>query len=144
GSNQTPASFLGAPVNTGRLSPDERWLAYTSPESGRSEVYIVPFPKASRRWPVSTAGGTQPRWRRDGKELFYAGRDNRLMAVTIEATANDLKIGEPQPLFEARPVGARSFYDVSPDGRFLVNVVRADSASPSITLVQNWTAALKP
>jgi Tol biopolymer transport system component len=144
GQNQKPVRFLGPPVNTGRLSPDERWLAYTSPESGRSEVYVVPFPMASRRWPVSTAGGTQPRWRRDGKELFYAGRDNRLMAVTIDASGRDLKIGEPQPLFEARPVGARSFYDVSPDGRFLVNVVRADSASPSITLVQNWTAALKP
>src|SRR4030095_9175098 len=99
---------------------------------------------APRRWQVSTAGGTQPRWRHDSKELYYAGRDNRLMAVRVEGEGTALEINTPEPLFEARQVGSRSFYDVSADGRFLVNTLRGDSTSPSITLGQNWPAALKP
>ena len=145
GPNTKPTPFIGSPANAGRISPDGRWVAYASAESGRPEVSVVSFPNASRRIQASTTGGTQPRWRRDGRELFYAGRDNRLMAVSVTASDHDLKLEAPRPLFEARPVGSRSFYDVTADGsRFLVNALRGDSASPSITIVQNWTAALKP
>ena len=145
GPNAKPMSFIGSPASPGRMSPDGRWVAYYSGESGRNEVSVVSFPNASHRIQASTTGGTLPRWRRDGRELFYAGRDNRLMAVAVTASDNDLKLETPRPLFEARPVGSRSFYDVTGDGsRFLVNALRADSASPSITIVQNWTASLKP
>ena len=79
------------------------------------------------------------------QEIFYAARDNRLMAVTVEGDQSALEVGPARPLFEARPVGPRSFYDVSPDGkRFLVNSLRSESLSSSITIVQNWATALKP
>jgi serine/threonine protein kinase len=145
GASTKPSPFIATPASPGRLSPDGRWVAYYSAESGRNEVYVVPFPMASRKWQVSTNGGMLPRWRADGRELFYAGRDNRLMAVTVEPNGGDLQIGTPRALFEARPVGTRSFFDVARDGmRFLVNMVRGESATPSITVVQNWDAALAP
>ena len=140
-----PTTFLRTPVGPGRFSPDGRWVAYYSAESGRSEVYVVPFPVASRRWQVSSAGGTLSRWRRDGKELFYMARDNRLMAVTVESHGSEFEAGPPRPLLEARPVGPRSFYDVSADGqRFLVNSLGSEGLSSSITIAQNWSVALKP
>ena len=141
---QRPASLLDGFANAGRVAPIGRWLAYHSGESGVPEVYVVPFPVPSRRWQVSSAGGTSPRWRGDGKEIFYASRDNRLMAVATEEHEGVLTPGTPRALFEARPVGPRSFYAVSPDGqRFLVNSLQGDGRS-SITLVQNWSAALNP
>ncbi|PWT80415.1 MAG: hypothetical protein C5B57_12315, partial [Blastocatellia bacterium] len=139
-----PTQFLHT-VGPGRLSPDGRLVAYSSTESGRSEIYVVPFPIASRKWQVSSSGGNLSRWRNDGKELFYAARDNKVMAVTVDGHQSGLALGPPRPLFEARPVGPRSFYDVSPDGqRFLVNSLRNEGLSTSIAIVQNWDAALKP
>jgi Tol biopolymer transport system component len=140
-----PALFLGSPVGPGKLSPNGRFVAYASAESGRSEIYVVPFPVASRKWQISGAGGNLPRWRRDGKEIFYAASDNRVMAVAVDGDRPALEVGPARPLFEARPVGLRSFFDVSADGRrFLVNSLRGESLSSSITILQNWNAALKP
>jgi Tol biopolymer transport system component len=137
-----PVTILPSPVGPGRLSPDGRWLAYSSAESGRSEIYVVPYPSLSRRWQVSTAGGSLPRWRRDGRELLYAGRDNRLMSVPLTDEGRALAVGEAQPLFELRPVGPRSFFDVSADGRrFLVNVLAGEGLSSTIAVVQNWLVA---
>ena len=114
-------------------------------ESGRSEIYVVPFPVASRKWQLSSAGGTLPRWRRDGKELFYAARDNRIMAVPLDSDRPTLDVGPARPLFDARPVGPRNFFDVSADGRrFLVNSVLSESLSSSIAIVQHWTTAATP
>ena len=94
---------------------------------------------------MSSAGGSLARWRRDGREVFYAGRDNRLMAVSVGGEGRELDIGPARPLFDARPVGPRSFFDVSPDGqRFLVNRLRGESLSSSIALVQNWDTAKEP
>ncbi len=139
-----PARILNGFANAGRFAPDGRWLAYHSAESGQPEVYVVPFPSASSRWQVSSTGGSLPRWRADSREIFYAGRDNRLMAVAVEAPGAELMAGPPRPLFEARPVGPRSFYAVSPDAqRFLVNSLQGGGQS-SITVVQNWSTALKP
>jgi Tol biopolymer transport system component len=95
-----------------QISPDERWLAYTSVESGRSEIYVVPFSPAANadakpvagKWTVSTAGGTQPRWRGDGKELFYVAPDGKLMAVEIKANVTGFDRGAPQALFDLRSV----------------------------------------
>jgi len=138
-SEDGPKTVLDIPVNQGRLSPDGKWLAYYSAESGRFEVYVVPFPSASQRWAVSSAGGSLPRWTGDGREILYAGRDNRLMAVPVEPEGPGLKVGIPRPLFEARPVGPRSFFAVSPDGtRLLVNALQGESRSTAITVVQQW------
>jgi Tol biopolymer transport system component len=142
---ESSTGFVGPPANPVRLSGDGRWAAYSSTESGRSEVYVVAFPKPSEKWQLSNAGGSLPQWRGDGREVFYAGRDNRLMAVSLEMRGSDLQVLAPQALFDVRPVGPRSFFDVMPDGqRFLVNSRRTDSLSSSITLLQNWTRLTPP
>ena len=118
---------------------------YYSNESGRSEVYVVSFPKPSEKWQLSSAGGSLPQWRGDGREVIYVGRDNRLMAVPIEVRGSGLDVGGPDPLFDTRPVGPRSFFDVAADGqRFLINSRRSDSLSSSITLLQNWPRLTLP
>jgi Tol biopolymer transport system component len=141
-----------------QISPDERWLAYTSVESGRPEIYVVPFTLAAKpdskpvagKWTVSRAGGTQPRWRGDGKELFYVAPDGKLMAVEIKATAAAFDHGAPQALFglhsEIQPLStASSGYVVAPDGkRFLVVTGPSVAAqAPPLTVVVNWLAAVK-
>jgi serine/threonine protein kinase/Tol biopolymer transport system component len=127
------------------LSPDGRWLAYVSSESGHPEVYIVPFLHGGGKWIVSTGGGAWPRWRRDGKELFYRGLDNKIMSAEIANQGAGLVIGKVQALFQAYPaphIGRA--YAVSADGKkFLVVSQGARTASESLTLVTNWPALLK-
>ena len=102
-----------------RLSPDGRWLAYVSGQTGREEIYVVSLSRAGRPLPVSPAGGRSPRWRGDSRELFYVDNDFRLMSVSV-STADGLSTGEPRALFA---LGGALPYEVSPDGqRFLVNV----------------------
>jgi Tol biopolymer transport system component len=94
-------SFLQTEFNEtmAQLSPDSHWMAYTSDQSGRREVYVRPFPRAEGEWTISVAGGEQPRWRGDGKELFFVAEDGKMMAVPVKASAG------PKPRFEAgRPV----------------------------------------
>jgi eukaryotic-like serine/threonine-protein kinase len=129
----------------GQFSPDGRWIAYESDESGRFEVYVQPFPGAGPKHPISTSGGAQVRWSRNGKELFYIALDNRLMAVPIRLDAEHqmLAADAPIPLFMTH-VGAaanvlRQQYVVSPDGqRFLMNTIKEDASTSPITIVQNW------
>ncbi len=135
-----------------QVSPDGRWLAYTTDESGRFEVYVQSFPAPSGggKWQISKDGGSFPRWRRDGRELFYYALDERLMAVPVRS-ATGFAVGDAMPLFEVHllngPANAprsRHQYDVARDGqRFLVNVPLEDAAASSITVVLNWTAGLK-
>jgi Tol biopolymer transport system component len=138
----------------GQFSPDGRWLAYQSNESGPMQIYVRPFPGLGDKWQVSTAGGSQPRWRPDGKELFYIAPDARLIAVQIAVGANRqiLEVGAPVPLFATRlasgsniPGGTLSKpqYAVASDGRFLMNVGVEGATVPPITVVLNWDAALK-
>jgi len=126
-----------------QFSPDGRWLAYSSDESGRREVYLRQFHGNGSRLQVSAAGGSYPRWRRDGRELFYVSA-NRMMATSIalgEATAT---IGLPMELFPARPFDgfARYFYDVGPDGRFLLAAIPERSETTELTLLINWPTLL--
>lgn len=137
----------------GQFSPDGRWVAYQSNASGSTEIYVRPFPKAGGEWQVSTSGGTQPRWRLDGKELFYVAADGRLMAAPIAAGTDrqTLDPGAPMPLFQTRlatganiPLGALSTaqYAVASDGRFLMNVAVNDTTASPITVVLNWDAEM--
>jgi hypothetical protein len=127
----------------GGFSPDGRWLAYASNESGRFEIYVKPFPEPGGKWQVSTGGGLEPRWRGDGKELFYLAPDDKVMAVEV-GTGAAFEAGTPQALFVTSLKNASgSHYDVTPDGqRFLLNRPIGEESSPPITLVQNWTAFL--
>jgi eukaryotic-like serine/threonine-protein kinase len=131
-------------VAQGRLSPDGRWMAYTSMESMTPEGYVRPFPSSDRRFAVSTNGGTHPRWRADGREIFYLGRDGNLMAAPVQP-GPDLQVGAPVPLFALLPVGypGRSDYAVTKDGqRFLVNRRTGPEISYSITVMIDWLQTL--
>jgi serine/threonine-protein kinase len=126
----------------GHLSPDGRWISYNSNVSGRSEIYVRPFPGPGAPSQISTAGGSTSRWRQDGSELYYVSLDGKLMAVPITTKGATLEPGTPVPLFQIRSeLGAgvvRGQYAVAPDGRFLVNVTTGDSTTFPITLLLNW------
>jgi len=129
--------------HAGRFSPDGHWVSFCSDESGRNEVYVQAFPGPGSVTQVSSGGCTLALWRRDGKELFYVGLTNRLMAVPITLTGSTVKAGAATELFELPPLGqSNSEFDVSADGqRFLVNVLVEDP-SP-ITIILNWAARKK-
>ena len=132
----------------GQFSPDGRWGAYASNESGRYEIYVQPYPADGGKWQVSTDGGIQPRWRADGKELFYLTADDRVMAAEIEA-GETFRAGVPHMLLRAP--GVNQFlpdtlfhFDVSRDGqRFLIDVAAEESEQSPVTIVLNWQADLE-
>jgi Tol biopolymer transport system component len=129
----------------GHFSPDGRWLAYVSNESGRNEVYIQSFPPSGGKWQVSTAGGAQPHWRHDGQELFYITPDRKLMAVNVQL-GQTFAVGAPTPLFQTKVARyeAPNRYAVSNDGqRFLINTTVEEASETPITVVLNWTSTLK-
>jgi Tol biopolymer transport system component len=139
--------FLATPAEEmhGNFSQDGHFVAYTSNESGRFEVYVQTFPLSDRKWQVSINGGYEPRWRADGREIYYLSEDRKLMAVRLAAGP---KFEAPVRLFQTRvAVGVnpnRTHYVPSRDGkRFLVNTLSGDPAPTPITVVLNWTAALK-
>ena len=121
-----------------KLSPDGRFVAYQSDESGRFEVYVRPFPEGDGKWPVSRSGGEDPRWSRDGKELFYVEGDT-LVAVAVE-TAPGFSAGEASRLFSDLSLQQGNYpnYDVSPDGQRFVTVESVGNATAAIHVVQNW------
>jgi serine/threonine protein kinase len=145
-----PTSFLSGPygVSHGQFSPDGRWVAYSSNETGKWEIYVAPFPGPGGNWKVSTAGGSEPRWRRDGKELFYVAPDGTIMTADVQEGPT-FEANLARPLFRVRrrehiSSGDLFSYDVSPDGqRFLVNTDVGEVASNPLTVVLNWTSGLK-
>jgi serine/threonine protein kinase len=160
GEERKPFVFLQTEFQEARavFSPDGRWIAYQSNESGRDEIYIRPFldpdvkpiPTGrdirSGRWQVSTNGGTHARWRRDGKELFYLGSDDKIMAVEIKLGSTTVYVGAVRPLFQISPFrgASRDLYDATADGqRFLVATPGGEEIPSPITLVVNWQAEVK-
>lgn len=131
----------------GQFSPDVRWVAYSSNESGSPEIYVQPFPGSGGKVRISTNGGTQPRWRHDGKEIFFIGPDNSLMSAPIKLSQDGSAIepGTPLPLFHTRLVattyatGGKQQYTVSRDGqRFLLIASQEEAAQSPITVLLNW------
>jgi hypothetical protein len=127
-------------------------MAYTSDKSGQPEVYVRPFPSGEGETRISIAGGEQPRWREDGKELFFVGGDGKMTVVAVKAVAGtkrSFEAGSLQPLFEAHliqsPANLVLQYDVTADGkRFLLATTAGGSTSaPTLTAVANWDAGLK-
>jgi hypothetical protein len=116
---------------------------FASDESKRNEIYVAPYPGPGRTWLISTAGGDQPLWRSDGKEIFYIAPDNRIMAAEVSSKGDVLEVVAVRPLFGPIVVLQSHAYDVSADGqRFLVRTV-AQQGDAALTLVQNWNAGLK-
>ena len=152
-----PMPFVHSEFNEGhgQLSPDSRWMAYVSDVSGQPEVYVQPFPSADNELRISTAGGQQPRWRGDGKELFYQAPDGKLMAVAVNVTPGpkpSLQVGVPIALFDTHfSSGIQNYfnYDATADGkRFLVTTSPSTASSsgpsvPPLTVRVNWNAAPK-
>jgi eukaryotic-like serine/threonine-protein kinase len=134
----TPFAEQGA-----ELSPDGRWIVYQSNESGQSEIYVRDFPDATRKWLISSGGGTMPSWRADGREMFYISSEGKMMAVSIRA-AEELEAAAPVELFDA---GVRMHpvrqYDVAPDGsRFVINRLDDVPVQP-LTLITDWLIRAK-
>jgi Tol biopolymer transport system component len=145
--------FLRSEFNEyeGQLSPDSHWMAYTSDANGQPEVYVRLFPEGEGQTKISVAGGEQPRWRGDGKELFFVGANGKMMAVAVKATAGprpSFEAGVPEGLFPtklARPTNPLFEYDVTADGkRFLLDTVASGlTSAPPLTVEVNWDAGLK-
>jgi len=144
------ANFPAVPAHfapdEGQFSPDGKWIAFRSFESSQPEIYVAPFQTTGRTLLVSAGGGSQPRWRRDGSELFYIRADGTLMVVPILRSAGqDLEVGPATPLFRTHLANVSSpkpQYAVSQDGQRFLMAVAVDATSAPITVVQNWTASL--
>ena len=148
GGKKVPFLVTKASERNGQISPDGRCVAYASNETGDWEIYVTTFPNAVGKWQVSRGGGTEPRWRGDGKEIFYIGPKGTLTAVEV-STEGTFSSGGPSPLFQAHgraPVSVSDLftYDVAKDGkRFLVNrYVKPDHVQP-LTVVLNATTESK-
>ncbi len=140
-----PVLEMAFHLNEPQLSPDDRWLAYASEESGRWEVYAQPFRGTGERVRISVEGGGQPRWRGDGRELFYLSSEGQLMAVDVQRTERGLDVGLPHALFDAGPFTAFfNTYAVSGDGqRFLVKTYPDGVSREKLHVVTNWTSLIE-
>jgi eukaryotic-like serine/threonine-protein kinase len=134
----------------GRFSPDSNWVAYTSNESGREEVYVQSFPPSGAKFLISTGGGREPQWRKNGTELFYISENRTLMAVPLQlasSASKPVQVGQPKPLFRVPVLDTfivgRS-YEVGNDGqRFLMPALASGTTAPPLTVVLNWQTQLK-
>jgi Tol biopolymer transport system component len=127
---------------SGRLSPDGRWIAYASNETNRFEVFVQPFPTIGAKWQISQAGGHQPQWSRDGRELYYVTPDRRIIAVSVNASGGTFVPGRQTVVAETRITGWErnaqgSQYAFFPDGQRVIVIDAADVVRP-ISLVLNW------
>jgi Tol biopolymer transport system component len=144
-----PFPFVSAPGDQGfaQFSPDGKWVAYASTETGRMEVYVVPFPSTGAKWQISSAGGTRPRWRGDGKEiLFEVPGSGKVMMAQVSSRGSSFEPGEVRLLFEGNnlpPNNAGSQWSLTSDGQRLLAITMGQTGSAPLTVIQNWTAELK-
>jgi len=141
-----PRPLVATPFaeNYGEFSPDGRWLAYTSDESGQSDVYVTEFPSGQGKWRVSPDGGSLPRWRADGRELYYLSATNQMVAVPVRSSPTTFDVDTPTVLFQTNAPRFAGYHYVTTDGeRFLVNELLPVEGTPSISLVVNWPTLLK-
>jgi Tol biopolymer transport system component len=145
GGRPQPLLKTQATEGQGKFSPNGKWLAYMSDETGRPEVYVMAFPEGGRKYPVSNRGGGYPRWRRDGKELFYRGLDGKLMAAQVTTTAEGLRFSSPTPLFQlVESQGAFAYpYDISTDGQRILALAPGEATSAPLTVLTGWQAMLQ-
>ena len=142
---QKPVPYLNSQFaeSNGVFSPDGRWIAYVSNESGRDEVYVQAFPLTDEKDRISIGGGSDPEWRKDGAELFYLAADRNLMAVPVRVTGNAFEPGVPKALFPIPGTLVRRAYAPSSDGRFLIARPLDAGTTAPMTVVLNWSARVK-
>lgn len=134
-------------VRNAQFSPDGRWVAYSTNETGNWEVYVSPFPSANSKWQVSRGGGEEPRWRRDGKELFYLSAEGKMMAVAVK-TGSNFEAGPPVTLFQTRtrqPISYQDVnsYDLTGDGqKFLINTRVDEPNAAPLSIILNWASEM--
>ena len=140
-----PFPFAQTPFNEGgaQFSPDGRWIAYVSDESQRFEVYVARFSGAGGKRQISVAGGLLPRWRHDGKEIFYVAPAGKVTSAVVTVKGDALEVGEVRPLFGPVEIASTYRYDVSADGQRFLIVPPQKASSDSVTVIQNWAAGLK-
>lgn len=133
-----------SPAFVSAFSPNGKWLSYCSSESGEQKIYVVSFPGPGGKWQVSPGGGCYPRWRRDGKELFYLSADNKIVAAEVRGDTSSFAVGTVNPLFETRVYrSAFGGFDVTADGQRFIVAYEPGQPNVAITLVENWDAELK-
>jgi Tol biopolymer transport system component/tRNA A-37 threonylcarbamoyl transferase component Bud32 len=143
-----PVPYLQTPFNESdaQFSPDGRWMAYASNESGQPQVYVQSIPAGGSKFQISNVGGGQPRWRRDGKELFFISTDNKLMAVPLKI-GNTVEAGPPKPVFDFQPIFPSLFgrwaYEPTADGQRFLVLTETGAANPPLTVVLNWQAGIR-
>ena len=136
-------------VRNAQLSPDGRWFAYASNETGSMEVYVSPFLNGNGKWQVSSGGGQEPRWRQDGKELFYVAANGKMMAAAVTAAGASFEAGSPAALFQThrrQPISAQDVfsYDVSSDGQRFLIITKVDEANAApLSVLLNWASQLE-
>jgi dipeptidyl aminopeptidase/acylaminoacyl peptidase len=145
GSGQ-PETLIQTPFSEvdGHFSPDGKWIAYASNETGQFEIYVQSFPGGGPKQQISTGGGRHPRWRQDTRELYYIANDGNLMAVPLAKVGTALEVGDPQPLFRPGMVAGWLSYAVASDGqRFLIPSTPERTTASSVAVVLNWAAELE-
>jgi Tol biopolymer transport system component len=139
-----PFAPLPFSAGNGQFSPDGAWIAYASLESQRYAVYVARFPGAGGKRQISVAGGITPRWRRDGKEIFYMTPDGTIMSAAVTTKGDALEVGQVRRLFGPLNIAGSSFrFDVAPDGQRFLIVPPPQASREGVTLIQNWIAGLK-
>jgi len=144
-----PTAFIAAPGDQGfaQFSPDGRWVAYSSTENGRPEVYVVAFPSSGAKWQISANGGTRPRWRRDGKEIvFEVPGSGKVMSAQVNGRGPNLELADVRVLFEGTnlpPNNAGSQWSLTSDGQRLLAITTGETGALPLTVIQNWTEELR-
>jgi len=144
--DRKPFSFLQTEFNEGggRFSADGKWVAYNSDESGKAEVYVRPFPGPGGKWQISATCGSSPRWRNDGKEIYYFSADNKLMAAELKSSGTAIEVGTIKTLIDFQSKGQTVLEDVTGDGqKFLMRIASGGTVFSPLTLVTNWPEELK-
>jgi Tol biopolymer transport system component len=143
GQQEKPFLFVNTRFSedNARFSPDGRWVVYQSDESGKTEIYVRPFPTGGGKWQISNSGGERPIWSSEGKRIFYNRSGGMLMSVEVHVAGTSFSSGSPTKVFE---IPRRAIFDVSKDGsKFLVAAIAAGPTSLPVTIVTNWDKNLK-
>ncbi|MEO8726121.1 MAG: protein kinase [Acidobacteriaceae bacterium] len=146
--DRKPYPYTSGPLNQtdAQFSPDGRWIAYVAAESGRAEVFVAPFPNTGAKWQISTTGGDMPRWRNDGKELFFMTENaSAMLSAQVNGSGGSFAVGEVRTLFRANFLqGYQGMkFAVTKDGQRFVVITGAEQSSTPLVLMENWTAGLK-